>query len=302
MGKSLTLALLIVFSLIIAVFSALAITYYILPEEKSTELSLDQKWSNYNNFEIRNGQKIPVGSSSEAAINPPTTNIPQNISPKPDLNKNEAKPSVQNNDEVSTNKTKRIFNWNHQNKNFTLELWLESSINYETPKSFSSETEYYSKFLATDPKDNSIKDIAKKLKSLALKNRLNDDQLLDLLASFVQSIPYVTVSGAPPKFPYRTLMDNAGDCDDKSLLTYNIMKELGYKVSIISFPGHMAVGVGCPIINSLNNSGFTYLEAAGPAKNPIGKIPPNRVGQNFSLLLSNTGGKIYHSLPNRVNA
>jgi hypothetical protein len=292
----LKISLLVVFSLIIAVFSALAITFYILPQKIAEPLTIEQKWSNYNNFEIVNGQKVPVGSASEDVVTPPPADTTEYVDPLPDSDTNQTAIIPGTSNTARAGKTKRVFNWNYQGQNFTLETWLENSLDYQGPASFTNEPEYYAKFLNTLPNDNSIKDVAQKLKAIGQAQRLTSDQVLELLIAFVQAIPYYSVPGV--KFPYQTLMDGNGDCDDKSLLTYKLMSELDYGVALISFPKHMAVGVACPKASSLNNSGFTYLEVATLGKMAIGQIPPERVGQKYSLLLPKTGRKMYRSLAN----
>lgn len=296
MDTPLKISLLVVFSLIIAVFSALAITYYILPQKTTEPLTIEQKWSNYNNFEIVNGQKVPVGSASEDVIAPPPADTIKYIDPLPDSDTNQVASIPGTSNAIRAGKTKKTFNWNYQGQNFTLETWLENSLNYQSPASFSNESEYYAKFLNTLPNDNSIKDIAQKLRAIAQAKGLSSDQLLELTATFIQSIPYNSVTGV--KFPYQTLMDGNGDCDDKSILAYKIMSELDYGVALISFPKHMAVGIACPKPGSLNNYYFAYLEITSPAKMAIGQIPPERLGQKYSLLLPKTGRKMYHSLAN----
>lgn len=296
--KPITLGILVIFALIIAVFTALAITYYVIPKSKPVELTLEQKWSSYNNFEIRKGQKVPVGSSEEVITLAPldTTHYED---PLPDIDTSQTKPIHGTSNLVRSGKTEQTFTWDYHGKSFTLKTWLENSLDYENPKNFVSEADYYSKFLIIKPNDNCIKDVAQKLKAIAQAQRLTSDQFLELIATFVQSsIPYVDGGSNPPKFPYQTLKDGSGDCDDKSLLAYKLMEENGYSVALISYPTHMAVGIGCPKPGSLDNSGFAYLEISGPTKWPIGQMPIERVGQSYSIILPHVGTKIYHSLGN----
>jgi hypothetical protein len=84
------------------------------------------------------------------------------------------------------------------------------------------------------------------LKKIREVNKLNDDQYLELISVFVQSIPYAsTGGGGQPKFPIETFVDQTGDCDDKSLLLAALLSREGFNVSLLYFEPeeHMAIGV-----------------------------------------------------------
>ncbi len=53
---------------------------------------------------------------------------------------------------------------------------------------------------------------------IRLRQTLSDDEYLELIAVYVQSLRYETRDQNPAKFPVETVVDRAGDCDDKSLL------------------------------------------------------------------------------------
>ena len=90
---------------------------------------------------------------------------------------------------------------------------------------------------------------------------LDDDEYLELVAVFVQSIPYETTADNPPKYPVETFTDKSGDCDDKSLLLAGLLSREGYNVSLLSFleESHMAVGVVCPG-GDYRGTGYAYVE------------------------------------------
>ena len=84
----------------------------------------------------------------------------------------------------------------------------------------------------------------------------------NFLLKFVQSIPYVydiDSKGTDEywNFPYETLWDGQGDCDDHAILYATLMKALGYNVAILILPGHMAVGL------SVAGANGTYFETEG---------------------------------------
>lgn len=94
------------------------------------------------------------------------------------------------------------------------------------------------------------------------RHHLDRDAYLELIAAFVQQIPYSSVDGAGAKFPIQTYQDRAGDCDDKSLLLAALLAAENYNVSLLVFPAeeHMAVGVSCPG-EGYQKSGYAYIEA-----------------------------------------
>lgn len=98
------------------------------------------------------------------------------------------------------------------------------------------------------------------LKELGERNNLNENQQIELVAAFVQSIPYdqgktdrreVGLDGVDEKttYPYEVLYDQTGVCQDKSYLAHRLLQELEIENSDLLFPdprdNHMAVGVGC---------------------------------------------------------
>ena len=105
-----------------------------------------------------------------------------------------------------------------------------------------------------------ITGISSVLKELAEKDGLNSDyDLAQFVLSFCQGIPYTKDSPPEqfligfdeyPKYPVETLLDNAGDCEDKSILAAVLLKELGYDTAVILYLGHVAIGVNIPNLNS----------------------------------------------------
>lgn len=90
---------------------------------------------------------------------------------------------------------------------------------------------------------------------------LNDDEYLELITVFVQTIPYETSGENPPKFPVETFADRSGDCDDKGLLLAGLLSHEGYEVALLSFrdESHMAVGIVCPGTD-YKKTGYAYVE------------------------------------------
>ncbi|DAC71830.1 MAG TPA: hypothetical protein DSN98_08410 [Thermoplasmata archaeon] len=83
-----------------------------------------------------------------------------------------------------------------------------------------------------------------------------------------------------PRFPLETLKEQRGDCEDKAILTAALLESLGYNVSLLRLPQHMAVGV------HLNETipGYSYytdqyyfLETT-TMHMTLGRVPPEYQG------------------------
>ncbi|KAF5047269.1 hypothetical protein DSECCO2_462130 [anaerobic digester metagenome] len=92
---------------------------------------------------------------------------------------------------------------------------------------------------------------------------LDDDRYLELLTAAVQQLPYETAPETASRFPVETWIDQAGDCDDRSLLLAGLLAHEGYRVALLVFlpEAHMAIGVGCAPEHAYNGTGYAYLEA-----------------------------------------
>jgi hypothetical protein len=184
------------------------------------------------------------------------------------------------------------FNWKYKGKNYFLDEKLYDSYYtfYDSlpaqsvfnGESLVGELEKKNKLFVTENVgDKTIGDLVQAIKSLGEKNDLTEDQIVELVASFVQTIPYdddeynnrKTVF---PKedYPYEVLYKNRGICSDKSYLAYSLLRDLGYGVSLFIFPEdqHMAVGVACPREYSNYDSGYCFLETTSVG-NKIGSAP-----------------------------
>ena len=80
-----------------------------------------------------------------------------------------------------------------------------------------------------------------------------------------------------PRFPYETLFDNGGDCEDTSILSVAILQEMGYDVVLLELPEHMALGIKCSPETrgrsfEYNNNHYYYLETTG-SNWEIGEMP-----------------------------
>lgn len=174
----------------------------------------------------------------------------------------------------------RKFTWNYEGAEWYLTMNFDEGI-YNAYKSRSHSRDY--DLFASDPYDDElIKSIATTLKKVGKDNGLTDSEIPYLTISFIQSLPYTsdkvtTGFDEYPRFPYETLYDDGGDCEDTSILATAILQEMGYGVVLIELPKHMAVGVKCSSDISgysynFNGQRYCYLETTGENL-PIGQLP-----------------------------
>lgn len=192
------------------------------------------------------------------------------------------------------------YEWSDPYNSYFPEEWtytaeLDRSIyNYYTSidrKTLSGYTVY-----AKDPLDDAVMtDLIEAFRDGA--EDYTDDQLARLVISFVQSFDYVSdVSWTGSydeyaKFPYETLYDHCGDCEDTAILLVTLLLELGYDSCLISLPGHMAVGIaGEKDIPGWyfehGDTYYYYIETTAEGWD-IGDMPDEYQYQNGELLFIN---------------
>lgn len=144
----------------------------------------------------------------------------------------------------------------------------------------------FSNFVISDRSDNLISTLASDIKALGEKNKLNEDQILELVLCFVQNIPYDTTKAEDilsdknvleydiPQYPYETLYKNSGICTDKAYLGSALLKELGYSTALLLFSEdqHMALGVKVDKRYGNFDSEYAMAEVTSPGFIP-GDLP-----------------------------
>lgn len=140
--------------------------------------------------------------------------------------------------------------------------------------------------MITDPaQDDFYNDLLTRTRQEKQKAAFDDDEYIEYLSAFVQSIPYESLNLTDPKFPVETFVDGRGDCDDKSMLLAGLLSREGYRVALLYFETemHMAVGVDCGD-TGYKNSGYGYIETTNTSY----------VGVDPGTL---TGGVVLESVP-----
>ncbi|MEX0920765.1 MAG: hypothetical protein WDZ62_00680 [Candidatus Pacearchaeota archaeon] len=115
--------------------------------------------------------------------------------------------------------------------------------------------------------------LVKKIQNLAPDSKTDQARIA---LSIVQNIPYGSSNKTfsfgdeevdYSRYPYEILFENQGICGEKSELASFLLKELGFGVSIFYFveENHEAVGIKCPVKESLYGTGFCFVETGGPS-------------------------------------
>ena len=152
--------------------------------------------------------------------------------------------------------------------------------------------------MVKDPaQDQIFSDLLKELNKVRLLQGLSDDEYLELMAVYVQSLRYESLEQNPAKFPVETIIDGAGDCDDKSLLLAGLLAREGYSVALLSFgpEAHMAIGVGS-YDYLYKKTGYAFIETTNYSF--VG-VPTDTLGDNLTLysdptiIVISKGKKLY---------
>ncbi|MEN6609316.1 MAG: hypothetical protein ABFC24_00595 [Methanoregulaceae archaeon] len=133
-----------------------------------------------------------------------------------------------------------------------------------------------------DPaQDSFYRNLISAFREVRTSSSLDDDEYVELMASFVQSETYEIRNRTDPRFPVETYVDGSGDCDDKSLLLAGLLSREGYRVALLLFDpeSHMAVGIADGT-SGYDSTGYAYLETTSLSF--VG-IPPDSLRGNITL-------------------
>lgn len=110
-----------------------------------------------------------------------------------------------------------------------------------------------------------IDSIASGLRSIRTDLALDEDAYVELIARFVQEIPYGTVD-SEVRLPVEVVAGGSGACDEKSVLLASLLVHEGFDTAVWTFDSqaHAAVGVRC-LGPGMLSSGYAFIETTGPA-------------------------------------
>jgi len=192
---------------------------------------------------------------------------------------------------ISSEKSARTYSWDYDGYRWHLTLFLDDEL-YDAYNSRTRNRDY--DLFASDPYDDwLIENIADTLHSLSKEYGLEESKVPELCVSFIQSLNYtsdIASSGYDqyPRFPYETLYENGGDCEDTSILSAAILQEMGYDVVLLELPEHMAIGIKCDPDHegtSFEYEGnyYYYLETTG-SNWQIGEMPEKYADQPVQII------------------
>ena len=142
-------------------------------------------------------------------------------------------------------------------------------------------TDSYLAMVNDSAQDQMYADLTAQFRKIRDDQGLSSDEYLELMAAYTQSLAYETTPDNPAKYPVETVVDGAGDCDDKSLLLAGLLSREGYRVALLSFSpeAHMALGVGS-IDSFYKDTGYAYLETTNLSY--VG-VPPDELAGGVVL-------------------
>ncbi|HJJ48913.1 MAG TPA: hypothetical protein O0X39_08015 [Methanocorpusculum sp.] len=144
--------------------------------------------------------------------------------------------------------------------------------------------------------DPALEDVYSKLtaffKDYAASHNLTDDEYVELVTLYVQNIPYKTTD-INTKFPVETVIDNWGDCDDKSVLLAGLLSYAGFDTALASFQDHMTGAI------MMKNGNYVLIETTSVMYIGDTPDPEKNGGIDLSTPLGmykiGNGTKVYHS-------
>ncbi|MGE5381732.1 MAG: hypothetical protein ACM3NT_11790 [Methylocystaceae bacterium] len=142
----------------------------------------------------------------------------------------------------------RHFNWQAVGKRWSWQITLSQSACEYFKGLPRIQTDDYSVYVTNPDDDEYLNELIQKFRQARTQSGLSEHEMVAMVVSFVQSIPYVedkvsTGQDEYPRYPLETLYDQQGDCEDKSILMASLLDKLGYGVVLLELPDHMAVGV-----------------------------------------------------------
>lgn len=182
---------------------------------------------------------------------------------------------------------KRNYQWSYENVRYSYNVNIPEPL-YEYFKKQPHDRNYQ-KYAISEKDRKALGSIVSTFEEKTAGNSAHDSAYN--IIAFVQSLPYFTDKISTgydeyPRYPIETLVNNGGDCEDTSILTAALLKEMNYDVVLLLYPKHMAIGVTC---NGCHGTSFTYNDkkyfyletTSGGWK--VGQVPSNLQGQTAKI-------------------
>jgi hypothetical protein len=177
----------------------------------------------------------------------------------------------------------RHYSWQYSGMDWTWDLQIPESLYQYYAEIPRPPTNNYSVYITHPLDDITMDDLVSEFERVRQDNDFSELEMIEMVISFVQSLPYTADSVTTPfdeypRYPLETLVENGGDCEDTSILLASLLHALEYETILIMFPDHVGVGIlsGENISGTyyeLNNDKYFYTETTGEDW-PIGTLPP----------------------------
>jgi hypothetical protein len=145
---------------------------------------------------------------------------------------------------------------------------------------------------------------------------LDKEDQLRIAISIVQNIPFgysnkTSLFGKyevnHSRYPYEVLYDMQGICGEKTDLLALLLKEMGYGTAFFYYPSynHEALGIKCPIEESIIYSGYCFVETTGPSiitDNKITYVGFGKLFENPEIYILSEGESLNKDLYEYLDA
>ena len=169
--------------------------------------------------------------------------------------------------DTGTYGTEKYFEWEYNGKSYSYTLYLEPELYYHFKSldhDVTDEADWpdgYARFIT--PSEDYVIELANDLKNIANQEGFNDEDTINFILRFVQTIDYkidnyTTYAGIEeyPKYPIEMLWDEQGDCEDAANLFSSLMEALGYETVFL------LVGVSMSLSEEINRMNHAMIGIA----------------------------------------
>ncbi|MBU0595902.1 hypothetical protein KJ567_04380 [Candidatus Bipolaricaulota bacterium] len=182
----------------------------------------------------------------------------------------------------------RQFRWESGGHTWTLiHRFCEASYRFFRTLPRTLDYTAYDVYVSDTRDDDELCGLVAALETLARNAGLDVWEKLNLVISFAQSIPYVSEEGEYPRYPLETLVEMKADCEDASILTAALLRQMGFGVVLLAFLEEHHMGVGVRVLPAdaseltyytWNGDVYYYLEPTSVGWK-IGELPAGYASQ-----------------------
>ena len=188
---------------------------------------------------------------------------------------------------LSNDTIRRDFAWVYGGKTWAFSLYIPEHLYLYYGNRTRVPTEDYSVYVTHPYDDEYLSTILEEFDGIVLEEGYDENQRINLVVAFIQSLPYTTDDVSTgfdeyPRYPLETLVEGGGDCEDTSILASALLDPLGFDVVLISLPGHVAVGVAVDAYGTFwlhEGTQYFYVETTGEGWE-IGELPEAHQGES----------------------